>query len=431
MLEKLAGGWNDRSMRRLGGFQRAILAATLLVLPLAESLADDWPQWRGPNRDGVSREVAPADWPAGGPSLLWSSTNLGKGFSSVAVAKGKIFTMGDRGDASFVSALDEKTGKEAGSGKLGKPGAPGWGGFEGPRATPTVDGKLVYVVGQWGDLVCLESATGKEVWRKEYTKDFSATLPMWGFAESPLIDGDKVIVTPGGENGAVVALQKETGAPVWSSSDFKDAAQYTSLIRAEIDGVAQYIVMTSAHVAGISAKDGKTLWSARCKGETAVIPTPIYRDGFVYVATGYGVGCHLFKITSEDGKFKSEQVYANKVMVNHHGGVVPVGDNVYGFSDGKGWTCQNFKTGEAVWQEKEKLRKGSLVCVGDRLVLRQEDKEGIVVLIEAAPGGYKEHGRFTPAFHSDKNIWPHPVVSNGKLYLRDENVLLCYNLKAR
>jgi outer membrane protein assembly factor BamB len=418
-------------MRRLGGFQWAIPAATILVLFLAKGRADDWPQWRGANRDGVSREAGPKDWPAEGPSLLWSSTNLGKGFSAVAVVKEKIFTLGDRGDASFVSALDEKTGKEVWSAKLGKPGAPGWGGFEGPRATPTVDGKLLYVVGQWGELVCAESASGKEVWRKEYTKDFSAARPEWGFAESPLIDGDKVVVTPGGDHGAVVALQKETGAPVWSSTDFKDAAQYTSLIRAEIDGVAQYIVMTSAHVAGISAQDGKTLWSSPCKGQTAVIPTPIYRDGFVYVAAGYGVGCHLFKISSENGKFKSEQVYANKVMVNHHGGVIPVGENVYGYSDGKGWTCQNFKTGEAVWQEKEKLRKGSLVAVGDRLVLRQEDKAGVVALIEASPDGYKEHGRFTPSFHSDKNIWAHPVVANGKLYLRDENVLLCYALGGR
>jgi len=162
-----------------------------------------------------------------------------------------------------------------------------------------------------------------------------------------------------------------------------------------------------------------------------VIPTPIYHDGFVYAASGYGDGCNCFQITSEGGKFTAKETYANKVMVNHHGGVVLVGDHLYGYSDSKGWTCQDFKTGQALWQDKEKLGKGSVTSADKRLYLRQEDKTGTVALIEASPSGYKEHGRFNPANRSEKQSWPHPVVANGKLYLRDQNVLSCYDVKAR
>ena len=162
-----------------------------------------------------------------------------------------------------------------------------------------------------------------------------------------------------------------------------------------------------------------------------MIPTPIYKDGFVYVTSGYGAGCNCFQITSAGGKFSAQQIYANKVMVNHHGGALLVEGNVYGYSDGKGWTCQDFKTGDAKWQDKEKLGKGSITYADKRLYLRQEDKAGSVALIEPSPAGYKEHGRFNPANRSEKQSWPHPVVANGKLYLRDQNVLSCYDVKAR
>jgi len=202
------------------------------------------------------------------------------------------------------------------------------------------------------------------------------------------------------------------------------------LIAAELGGVRQYIQLNAGSVAGIAAADGKLLWRATRKGETAVIPTPIYADGMVYVTSGYGIGCNLFRIGEKGGKFKAEQVYANKVMVNHHGGVIKVGVHVYGYSDSKGWTCQDFRTGEAKWQEKEKLGKGSLVYADRRFYLRQEDKPGTVALIEATPEGYREHGRFEPPDRSPEKSWSHPVVSGGHLYLRDLDVLLCYDVKA-
>ena len=218
---------------------------------------------------------------------------------------------------------------------------------------------------------------------------------------------------------------------LWQSKEFTDAAQYASLMTVELGGLRQYIQLTGESVAGIAAADGKLLWRAPRKGAVAVISTPIYKDGFVYVSSSYGSGCNLFKVTPESGAFKAEQVYANKVMVNHHGGIVNIGDNLYGYSEGKGWTCQDLKSGEAKWQEKEKLGKGSLTCADGLLYLRAEGGKGTVALIEASPEGYREQGRFNQPDRSGKNSWPHPVIAGGKLYLRDQDILLCYDIKAK
>lgn len=390
--------------------------------------AADWPQWRGPNRDGISKETGLIDRiPAEGPKLVWKSTGLGSGFSTVSVADGRIYTCGDRADSSFVFALNAKDGKQVWAARLGKPGAPGWGGFAGPRATPTVSGDLLFTVDQWGELVCLSAADGTEKWRKHFEQDFGGKRPEWGFSESPLVDGEKVLVTPGGPKGAIVALDKKSGALLWQTSDFTDPAHYSSLIIAQIGGVKQYVQLTEESVVGVST-EGKLLWKAVRKGKTAVIPTPVVKDNLVYVSSGYGTGCNLFKVSSADGKFSVEQVYENKVIANHHGGVILLGDYVYGHSDNKGWTCQDLKTGEAKWQDKT-MGKGAVVCADGKLFLRQEDKQGTVAMIAADPAGYKELGRFDQPDRSGKQTWPHPVISDGKLYLRDQDVLLCYDVK--
>jgi outer membrane protein assembly factor BamB len=399
---------------------------------IVSAASGDWPQWRGANHDGISTETGLLkEWPQGGPKLAWKVHGLGAGYSSVSIFGNRIYTAGDKGDQSFVQALNLDDGKPVWSAKLGKAGLLGNPEFEGPRATPTTDGAQVVAVSQWGDLVCFQTDTGKELWRKDYVRDFGGERPDWGYAESPLIDGDKVVITPGGSGGALVALNKQTGAVLWRSKEFTDPAHYSSIIIAEPGGVRQYIQLTAANVAGIAASDGKLLWKAPRKGSTAVIPTPVYDDGFVYVTSGYGAGCSLFKITCDSGKFSAAQVYANRVMVNHHGGVIKMGDYVYGYSDSKGWTCQDFKTGVAKWQEKQKLDKGSLVYADGHFYLRQEDKKGTVALIDASPEGYHEHGRFDQPDRSDKNSWPHPVVAGGKLYLRDQDVLLCYDVRAK
>ena len=406
------------------------LALLLFITNRFSASAADWPGWRGPNRDDLCTETGLLkDWPKTGPPLVWKATGLGEGYSTLAIVAEHIFTLGQRGPSSFVIALKVADGSPVWTVKLGQSGAPG--DYAGPRNSPTVDGERLYALGHYGDLACFDTATGAERWRKSLTKDFSGTMPGWGYAEGPLVDGNKVVVTPGGSQGAIIALDKTSGVVLWRTKDFTDHAHYSSLVPAEIGGVRQYIQLTAQSVVGVQASDGKVLWRASRRGNVAVIPTPIYHDGYVYVTSGYGAGDNLFQINASGGKFSVKEIYANKVMVNHHGGVVLVGDYLYGYSDGKGWTCQEFRNGQARWQTKEKLGKGCLTYADGHLYLRQEDGPGTVVLIEASPEAFKEHGRFNPPFRSDKNSWTHPVISGGKLYLRDQDVLLCYDVKTR
>lgn len=416
-------------------FKGASACATLAVW-LATGLsssASDWPQWRGPNHDGRSTETGLLQtWPAGGPALVWKATKLGAGYATVSVTGGRIYTAGDNGSENYVHALKETDGNVVWSAKLGKAGAPGWGGFAGPRCTPTVDGDRVYALGQFGEFVCLNAKTGSELWRKHLAADFGGKLPEWGFSESPLVDGERVLVTPGGAKGAIVALNKLTGELVWQTGEFTDEAQYSSLVPVTIAEVPQYVQLTMASVAGVAASDGKLLWRAPRKGAVAVIPTPIIKQDQVYVTSGYGIGCTSFKVTKEGAGFTSRQLYANRVLENHHGGAILLGDHVYGHDESKGWTCQRFETGAAVWQEKTKLRKGSILYADNRFYLREESEESShVALIEATPKAYVELGRFQPPDRSGKQAWPHPVIANGRLYLRDQDLLLCYDIKAK
>ncbi len=403
---------------------------TILTLAALASIASaaDWPTWRGPMRDDSSTEKnLLTEWPADGPALAWKTTGCGSGYSSVSVANGRVFTMGDTPEGSAVRAFEEKSGEPLWvSPILGKPG----GNYEGPRCTPTVDGDSVYALGQFGDFACLDAATGKERWRKNLGTDFGGKYSGWNYTESPLVDGNLVLFTPGGKKGAIVALDKKTGSLLWQSTEFTDGAQYSSLIPADIDGVHQYIQLTAASVAGVDAATGKLLWRAERKGATAVITTPIYADNQVYVTSGYGVGCNAFKITKDTSGFKTEELYANKNMANHHGGVILLGDYVYGFSDSKGWVCQEFKSGDMKWNEKG-VGKGSIGYADGHFYCRAESGKGVVALIEATPDGYKEKGRFEQPDRSSKNSWPHPVIANGKLYLRDQDTLLCYDVRKK
>ena len=412
----------------------ALLITAWLVAFLSQSLPaaqGDWLQWRGPNRDGLSTETGLLkQWPTEGPPLLWKATGLGGGFSGVSVVGERIFTLGEQADTNYVLALNRADGKILWTTKLGKVGAPGWGGFAGPRGTPTVDGDLVFALAQYGEVICVKAQDGKEVWRKHLTTDFGGPRPEWGFSESPLVDGDQVVFTPGGPKGTLVALNRQTGDWIWQSKEWTDNAHYSSIIIAVIDGVRQYVQLTDKSVAGVAPKDGTVLWKAARKGAVAVIPTPICADNHVYVTSGYDIGCNLFKVAKGSG-FTATEVYANKVMANHHGGVVKLGDYLYGHSDNKGWTCQEFKSGEARWQEKSKLGKGSVLYADGRLYCREEAEKGVVALVEATPAGFVEKGRFAPPDRSGKKSWPHPVIAGGQLYLRDQDVLLCYDVKAK
>jgi outer membrane protein assembly factor BamB len=401
--------------------------ATVFFLGLTSAVvtAADWPQWRGPNRDDVSSEQGLLkQWPAGGPPLVWKARGAGAGFGGVAVAGAKVFLLGDKDGSSFAMALEVANGSPVWNAKIGKAG----GDPPGPRGTPTVDGDRVYVLSQFGDLVCLEVATGKEVWRRNLEKDFGGRCGGWMYSESPLVDGDRLICTPGSAQGSMAALNKRTGALLWQTKEFTDPAEYSSPVAAQIGGVRQYIQLTGESVVGVQAESGQVLWRARRQGSTATVPTPIFYEDDVYVSSGYGIGCNLFHIGKAGDSYNAKQVYANKVMVNHHGGVVRVGDYLYGYSDGKGWVCQEFKTGRLVWSDKG-VGKGSLTCADGHLYLRGEGGPGAIALVEATPQRYTESSRFDQPDRSQENSWPHPVIAGSRLYLRDQDVLLSYNVR--
>lgn len=402
------------------------LSTALSSLRAAPSV--DWPQWRGPGRDDISKETGLLkQWPAGGPKQLWVYKNAGAGYSGFSVVGGKLFTMGTRDGGEVLLALDASSGKELWVAKLGEVLKNNWG--DGPRGTPSVDGDRVYTLGGDGTLICAKLADGKEVWRRTM-KDLGGKRPGWGYTESVLVDDKQVVCTPGGDQGAIAAFDKMTGAPLWQSKEFTDGAQYASIVPATINGEKQYVQLTMQSVVGISSKDGAQLWKHPFPGKTAVIPTPIVKDNHVYVTAGYGVGCILLKI--EQGNTVTV-VYENKVMKNHHGGVVLVGDHLYGHSDGAGWVCQEFKSGQQVWAEKGKLGKGAIAYADGMLYGIAEDG-GDVALIEASPSGWNEKGRFkldpqTTIRSPSGRIWTHPVITNGRLYLRDQDLIHCYAVK--
>jgi outer membrane protein assembly factor BamB len=415
-------------------FSRLRIVTGLIISPVAGFASDqpagnfDWPQWRGPDRTSVSKETGLLKkWPEGGPKRLWLFENAGNGYSGASIAKGKLFTIGTRDGNECVLALDAEKGTELWVAKIGRI----WGNDrgDGPRGNPTVDGDKVYAMSGRGDLICANVSDGKVVWKASMT-EMGGKIPNWGYSESVLVDGDKVTCTPGGSQGALAALDKNSGKVLWRSTDFTDNAHYVSMIPAEINGTRQYIQLTMQHLVGIAAKDGKQLWSSDWPGRTAVVPTPIHRDSHVYITSGYGVGCKLVKVAANN---EVSTVYENKVMKNHHGGVVLVGDHLYGHSEGSGWVCQDFKTGEQVWAERGKLGKGAVTCAEGMLYCLDEGSS-TVVLVEASPKGWSEHGRFTLQPQSelrprDRKIWAHPVVSNGKLYLRDQELIHCYDIR--
>lgn len=408
-------------------FSRTTLAVLSVLLPLTASAAD-WPQWRGPDRTDLSQETGLLrTWPEGGPKRLWLFENAGQGYSGPAIAQGKFFTLSARDGHEILLVLDANTGKELWTAKLGSVLKNRWG--DGPRGTPTVDGDRVYALSGPGDLVCVSATDGKVLWQTNLT-ELGGKVPGWGYCESVLVDGNQVVCTPGGAKGALAAFDKLTGKLNWQSAEFTDGAHYSSIMPAEINGTRQFVQLVEKNFVGVSAADGKLLWkSAFPFGRTAVIPTPIIKGNHIYVTAGYGAGCKMVAIGPGH---EVTTVYENKVMKNHHGGVILVGDHLYGHSDGHAWLCQDFKTGAEVWAHRE-FRKGA-VGYADGMLYCLEEGSGTVVLAEASPKGWAEKGRFklepqSQIRSSSGRIWTHPVIWNGKLYLRDQDLIYCYDVK--
>lgn len=403
--------------------------SAFLLLSLSTQAAD-WPSFRGADRTDVSSETGLLKkWPDKGPKKVWLNEDAGLGYAGYSIAGGTVYTLGARDAVEYVIAIDAATGKEKWSAEGGALLTNNWG--DGPRSTPTVDGDKVYALSGKGTLVCLNAADGKEIWRVTM-ESLGGKVPGWGYCESPLVEGNLVVVTPGGAQGTLAAFDKTTGAKVWQSTEWTDPAQYSSIIAVDHNGSRQLIQLTMQSVAGVNAANGKLLWKTEFPGKTAVIPTPIFKDGQVLVAAGYGVGCKSFKIGPDN---VVEPLYESTDMVNHHGGMVLVGDHLYGYSDKAGWSCLDFKTGVVQWTEKKALGKGAIHSADGMLYLLEE-KTGTVVLIEASPKAWQEHGRFTLEPQTTQRnakgmIWTHPVISNGKLFLRDQELLFSFDVSGK
>jgi outer membrane protein assembly factor BamB len=420
-----------------------MLASAILFQFTISAVAADWPQWQGPERNGISKETGLLqEWPKDGPPLAWKTKGLGGGYSGPSISAGRIFGMSFRGGDEVVWALTESDGKEQWSAVIGPAakgreiGAPG---NEGPRCTPTVDGDLVYALGATGQLVCLKVDDGKEVWHTNFKKDFSGRfMHSWGYCESPLIDGDKLICTPGGSEATTVALDKRTGDLIWKSQVSKgNGAGYASPIVIQAAGHKQYVHFLEGGLAGIDAESGKVLWqSSKCANGTANCATPIFADDCVFASSAYPGGSGALVKLSKDGSdgIKADLIYSNRNLKNHHGGVILHDGYLYGASggnEGGNLVCIDFKTGEIKWTERSSDRapKGGIAMADGRLYYRHE--HGTMTLLEPSPKEYIEDGRFDPPDRSRANAWTHPVIANGKLYLRDQDVLLCYDIKAK
>jgi outer membrane protein assembly factor BamB len=409
--------------------------AGLLLGPAGGASAADWPQWRGPQRDGTSAETGLLkEWPKDGPKLLWQASDIGFGYSTPAVVGDRLYLMSNKGgDDEFVQALNVADGKQAWAARVGKvgPNTPAMN-YPGARSTPTVDGEVLYALGSDGDLACLETATGKVRWQKNLRTDFGGRPGRWAYAESPLVDGDRVVCTPGGADATIVALDKRTGGVAWKCPvPGADEAGYASVTVVEAGGVRQYIQFLEKGLVGVDAATGKFLWrdERTAKGSPANILTPVARDGFVYSgASRSGGGLVRIKAGDGGGAVTAEPVYFNTKLPTAIGGAVLVGDHLYG-AGGQVLVCADFKTGGVQWTDRS-VGAGSVLYADGRLYLHGENGE--VALAEATPEAYRERGRFTPPRQPDRGrskAWAYPVVANGRLYVRDLGVLWCYDVR--
>jgi outer membrane protein assembly factor BamB len=404
----------------------AVLFSSFLSLPVAVSnrAPDDWPQWRGPNRDGVSAERGLLkEWPSGGPPLAWKAGGAGQGYSSFSTANGRLYTLGARGGTEYVMAFDVATGKKMWEVEHGRRFSNDRG--DGPRATPTIEGDKLYAFGASGDLSAMEAATGKVLWRINVLKEFGGQNITWGLSESPLVLSDRILVNAGAPGASIVAVKKSDGSVIWKSQ--RDEAGYSSAILQDVGGVRQAVYFTGQRALGVNVDSGQLLWSyGKVANNTANIATPIVRGNRVFLSSAYGTGAALLEMTPNKGGIGAREVYFTHDMRNHHASCVLIGDYLYGFSDSI-LTAMQFDTGKVAWRDRS-VGKGSVVFADDRLYLYSEN--GVVGLAEANPSGYREHGRFE--FRAGRlPTWSHPVVSGGKLFIRDQDTIYAYDVRAK
>ncbi len=413
-------------------------AAVSFVLIGGLAIGSDWPQWRGPDRNGQSDEhLASADWAGNPPKHLWTATGFGEGYASVAVVDGVIYTLGNTGEGQAVIAAKADDGSILWK-KVITTADPDHK-HEGARCTPSIDGDHLYVVTSNGSIACLKTASGDLVWQRQFSDWKGTMMSGWGFSESPLVDGERVLCTPGGPDALVVCLNKMTGEQIWACKPSfegnagKDGAGYSSIVVSNALEIRQYVQLTGKGLIGIRADDGSQLWTYnRVANGVANISTPIIDGDLVFASTSYKTGACLVELKMVDDRIVAEEKYflEGNVFNNHHGGMVLIDGHIYaGHQQNEGFpTCINMATGEIVWGGKMRgpgSGSAAVLSIDGHLIFRYQN--GTVALIEATPVEYILKGSFEPDFQKG-NSWAHPVVVGGKLYLREQDKLMCYQV---
>lgn len=412
---------------------------------VAPALADptDWPQWRGPKRDGhAAAQQLAQEWTGNGPALKWEASSLGVGYSAVAIADAKVYTMGEVNETCLAICLDAKTGMPLWQTKISRAGVRrdynrGWGG--GPRSTPTVDGDQVFVLSAIGVVAALQRETGELLWKTDLVADHGGSIPKWGYSESILVDGDRVVVKPGGEK-FMVALDRKNGKMQWHSTGVNAAAHYASTLKGVFAEKEYYVTAAGVGVIGLDCQSGEKLFENPLTGnEVATIPTPlIIGTDEIYHTSDYGAGNVLLKLTGSGTSIAAEAVYHLdiKSMQNHHGGVVLVDGVIYGFTkvDGGVWMAQDLATGETLWQHKIRGNRSGSIAYADGRLYCYNDGDGTVILLEPNRKEFKQVGqlklpRETQSPRDQGAIWAHPVIANQTLFIRDQDLLFAFDIK--
>ncbi len=415
---------------------------SVFSLLLTFSVANaDWPQWRGPNRDAHADDQSLLQqWPEGGPEVKWKFSGAGRGYSAVSVADGRLYTLGTQDDGCYTYCLDANTGKEIWKTKFARADADGdynrrWGG--GPRSSPTIDGDQVFVLSDLGIFAAMTKETGAVQWTTDLVKDHGGKVPTWGYSESPLVDGDRVMITPGKSN-FMIGVNRKTGEKVWTSQGVDEGAQYVSIMRGSVDGKDFYVTASKAGLVAFDVDSGKKLFDdSATANKTAVIPTPVLSGNELYHTSAYGAGNTLLRLSANGDTINVESVYAlkGKSMENHHGGTVLVDGVIYGFTKANGgvWMAQRMSNGETLWQEKINRNKSGSICYADGRLYCYNDKDGTVYLAAADPDAWRSMGHLTiPAQtkipRGSGAIWAHPVVANQTLFIRDQDLIYAFDI---
>jgi outer membrane protein assembly factor BamB len=404
-----------------------LVAGWLIAATLGEAQApapsSEWSQWRGPNRDGISSEQGLLkEWPSAGPPRAWQTAGAGTGYSSFSSSGGRLYTIGAREDVEYVMAFDRATGRKLWETPNGRRFRNEQG--DGPRSTPTTEGDVVYAFGGSGELSCLDAATGRKIWSVNVVQKFGGSTPYWGYSESPLIVGDRIIVNAGGRRSSLVAVNKTTGAQLWQQPG--DGAGYSSPMLLNTGSLQQVVFFTAERGLAVDPRDGRQLWSYdRASNGTANIATPIVRGNRVFFSSDYGTGAALLDVRASGNLASAAEVYFTRDMRNHHASSVLVGSHLYGFSSSI-LTALAFDTGSVAWRNRS-VGKGSLAYADERLYLYSEN--GVAGLADASPAGYVERGRFTLSI-GNASTWSHPIITNGLLILRDQDRVYAYDVRA-